>query len=235
MKKIQFDYLCSEEWDKMSKNSCGKHCAVCDKTVLDLNSSSPLPEDKDNLCGRLQLKANSPYSKSIRIAASTAIALGLLSTESLQAQDSPPKDSTEYVIEKQDSVFRILEGRVSDHETDEYLPFVNVWYYNKNGAMHVTTTDFDGLFQLKVPEEHIGPAIDLHFRFLGYRDMEVVGIRLNDRITYMNPQLTKMESDLELLGYVVIIEEDDLFRMNFEKDFSGQIWGKEEIQCYPEC
>ena len=51
---------CNENWDKMSKNNLGRHCQLCDKTVVDFTKMSSeeirnylLKKSNERVCGRI--------------------------------------------------------------------------------------------------------------------------------------------------------------------------------------
>ena len=58
--KLKIEKPCNENWDKMSKNNQGRHCQLCDKTVVDFTkmSSEEIKEylvkrGNERICGRI--------------------------------------------------------------------------------------------------------------------------------------------------------------------------------------
>lgn len=90
----------------------------------------------------------------------------------------------------------ILRGKVSDKETGETLPFVNVYWADKSGG---TTTDLDGLFKLASSDK----LDSLIIEYIGYKKVTMVIPHGTDYIDIV------MESDVLLLEEVVI-EHDEV-------------------------
>ena len=58
--KLKIEKPCNENWDKMSKNNQGRHCQLCDKTVVDFTKMSSeeikeylLKRGNERICGRI--------------------------------------------------------------------------------------------------------------------------------------------------------------------------------------
>ena len=58
--QIKIAKPCSEDWDKMSKNNLGRHCQLCDKTVVDFTKMTSeeirdylSKKGKQRICGRI--------------------------------------------------------------------------------------------------------------------------------------------------------------------------------------
>jgi hypothetical protein len=234
-KKIQYNFLCDKKWNALSGNEQQRFCKECSIHVHNLNES--IPEEK-SFCGRLLLDAKEGNAKkeglmSIRVLAAAAVAAGLISLGPVaQAQE---KDSIttgdEYVIDVQQEYY-IIKGLLTEHESARPI-FGEIYYFDTWGEQHSWSSNADGIFRMEIPKSHVGVAIDLHFRSFGYRDMEVVGIRLEEDSMLINAHMTLLDERIELIGDVVIVEDNSDFRKNFDKDFSGRIWGREEIRRYP--
>ena len=62
--EIKIAKPCNEAWDKMSKNNLGRHCQLCDKTVVDFTKMSSeeirdylSKKGKERICGRIMKPA----------------------------------------------------------------------------------------------------------------------------------------------------------------------------------
>ncbi len=58
--QIRISKPCKEDWSKMSINELGKHCQLCDKTVVDFTIMSSdqiaaylMRKSKESICGRI--------------------------------------------------------------------------------------------------------------------------------------------------------------------------------------
>ena len=58
--KLKIANPCNENWDEMSKNNLGRHCQLCDKTVVDFTKMSSeeirdylSKKGKERVCGRI--------------------------------------------------------------------------------------------------------------------------------------------------------------------------------------
>ncbi|MGB1206212.1 MAG: YfbK domain-containing protein [Chitinophagales bacterium] len=67
-------------------------------------------------------------------------------------------------VQAQNQQMRTIYGKVTDAETGEPLPFINIFTII-NGTLTGTNTDFDGLYSLEVPNN----IIKLTFSYVGYK------------------------------------------------------------------
>ncbi|MBN2729311.1 MAG: carboxypeptidase-like regulatory domain-containing protein [Bacteroidales bacterium] len=95
----------------------------------------------------------------------------------------------------------ILRGKVSDKETGETLPFVNVYWVDKSGG---TTTDIDGLFKLASSDK----LDSLIIEYIGYKKVTMVIPHGTDYIDIV------MESDVLLLEGVVIEHDSPRYTLD---------------------
>ena len=58
--QLHIEKPCLEDWNKMSPNQTGRHCQLCDKTVVDFTQMSPeeisnylTKKSKERICGRI--------------------------------------------------------------------------------------------------------------------------------------------------------------------------------------
>ena len=114
------------------KGECRGTCPRCEAEVRYLENA---------LADRLRLG---------KVATVAGLALGLAAT-TVQAQNDVPEihigeptDSTHQVVSK-----GVLKGTVIDSKTKEPLPFVNVILKKDGKMIHVSTTDFDGVYTIK--------------------------------------------------------------------------------------
>lgn len=62
LKSVALSFICNEDWDKMHPTETGRHCDVCNKTVVDFTDrtqddfTKALAEANGKLCGRFKAK-----------------------------------------------------------------------------------------------------------------------------------------------------------------------------------
>lgn len=212
MKKVinlQIPEPCHQDWQTMSPNSKGRHCASCAKTVIDFTAASDEEIIKAisrnaHLCGRfreqqlnrplfLQRKEGHHFST---IAAATLISLLSLTGQESNAQGSPKmelRDSTYHQMVKGkigSSVIKSkpITGLVVDDEGVP-LPGANILI---KGSDVSTQTDFDGNFTIKANIEDIVRCMHPGFE------------TIEKQVTRVSRMDFKMSLDSEMLGEVIV-------------------------------
>lgn len=190
---------CSEPWDRMVPNECGRLCAKCDKTIHDFRGMTDREVamkhafSEESLCGIYDphhlRKPQKPKAKPFRfdVRALYLSALSLVFTHTAVAQNKPAKPAQEQTepgyrhigqvaqeaaanpIAVTDSI--VFYGQVRD-ENGEPLPFLTVGdFVRKIG----TSTDFDGKFRLDLTEVFQSTdSIALTLAYIGYRSQTIV-------------------------------------------------------------
>lgn len=201
---------CHENWDAMTPKEQGRHCQVCERTVIDFTNKTDEQivktyQRNTNLCGRFrsqQLDREMVLRQNDRnnfasIAASGLLAFLALGTHEAVAQVQPQIVNTNPV--KHESIKgkvatsilkeKVITGIIVD-EDGLPLPGVNVIV---KGTTKGVQTDFDGHYTIKVKVEDT-----LTFSYLGFKTKEVKVTNrseLNIMLEYSND---------ELLGVVVV-------------------------------
>lgn len=102
-----------------------------------------------------------------------------------------------------------LKGKVTDKETGETLPFVNVVVFLNGNLVTGATTDLDGEFTIKP----IDPGTyDVQFSYIGYTTQNVKGVLVKSNIiNYVNAILTtSVELDVvEIVDFTVPLIDKD--------------------------
>ena len=191
---------CHEDWDAMTPRDQGRHCASCQKTVVDFTAMSDAQLVRffteygkdEQVCGRLrttQLErplttvpdARVPW----KLAASLVAGLGL--STAANAQHTPPPSTGRVAIQQAITTPEPepTSSCVIDAATGEPLIGVTVEAYGATGALlGGTTTDADGRFSL----QDLPPTTaKLEISYPGYHpqqfdrpDTETVRIQLVD-------------------------------------------------------
>lgn len=120
-----------------------------------------------------------------------------------------------------------LQGLVSDKETGEPLPFVNIVLYNDGEVVAGGTSDFDGRYTIKPVKSGY---YDAKVSYVGYENLEMRGVVLNaDKITFLNFDIQASAislDEVQVVDYKVPLISKD-------KIFSGVTVTSEEIQRMP--
>lgn len=212
---IQLTYQCNESWDKMPDANQGKFCDKCSKNIYDLTNKTELEihqlylQNKGKLCGKIQNKQLdiSLYQQYQLQLAKLCVALFLvfgscLFNNGIQAQNI--KVDSVFVVEDKPTEYFTVKGVVKDKETQELIPFASVYYdtgKEKIGGM----TDFDGVFNLKIPRNLIQTdSIIIHISTLGYETIKITGIDASNLEVAMVSLEMKVSAVSITLGMVVI-------------------------------
>jgi hypothetical protein len=176
---------CHENWDKMSPNQKGRHCQVCEKTVVDFTSKTDETIVKyflehNNICGRFknqQLNRPVVLTRKSKNNYWSFLASGLFGFLSLVPQDSKAQTPTKTV--QTDTILNhSIKGKIAHSiiniktifgtildENGLPLPTATVLV---KGTQNGTSTDFDGNYTLKVKKRDT-----LIISYVGYLDQEI--------------------------------------------------------------
>lgn len=119
-----------------------------------------------------------------------------------------------------------LKGTVTDGESGEPLPFVNVIVTLNGNTITAGQTDFDGKYSIK-PIQPGSYAVE--FTFVGYASKKVTGVKVNsNKITFLDQ---KLSAGVELAEAVVIEYKEPL--IDRDGGASGGTVTREEIDKMP--
>lgn len=212
--KITIDTPCHEDWSNMTPSQKGKHCASCQKEVIDFTSKTDeylykTVTSGTNLCGRF---TKSQLNRAIRIqrkegkswinyAASLLIPAAILSTQEIKAQSTQPateQTDTSYRSLEISSLSRkqkqhlqqdliIINGTISD--TTGPLPGVTITI---KGTEKGTQADFDGNYEIEAALHDV-----LVFSYVSFETQE---IKIKSRHTIN----VVLQEDPNLLGEIIV-------------------------------
>ena len=164
---IQIPEPCHEDWNQMSPQERGRHCQVCEKTVMDFTNKTDafivkaLKSDS-NLCGRFRNdQLNRPlefntrgYSLIPPLAAGFILPLAILASTSAYSQGEPlPISTKSYVslnIGSQQQDYKDIKGVVKATAGNP-LPGVRVTIVETNDQIQ---TDSNGTYRLRARVGH---------------------------------------------------------------------------------
>lgn len=225
--KITIPEPCHEDWAKMTPTQKGKHCAVCEKEVIDFTKATDeqlykTATNGGNLCGRftktqldrpiqLQRKQGRSWAS---YAASLLIPATMLATQEITAQgEIRSYEQTEgnytslgisSLSRKQNKSketvqqkTRTIKVMISDQM--ESLPGATVLI---KGTKKVAKANLDGKYLLEVSEGDV-----LVFEYIGYTPIEITVGKTTERI--LNITLNAYPVRTIMMGRPIIIQSDN--------------------------
>ncbi|WP_412561122.1 carboxypeptidase-like regulatory domain-containing protein [Winogradskyella sp. MIT101101] len=202
---------CHEDWNKMTPKEKGRHCAACNKTVIDFTSKTDEQviktfENENNLCGRFKTQqlnremflARKDKNNYLSIAASGLFAFMALGHQDIHAQGEPRTVKVDSLNTPQvkgkiaTSVInqRTVSGIVTTADDGLPLPGASVII---KGTYTGAQTDFDGKYSIKV---NTGDVL-----IISYVGMKTTEITIGNSNTYNI--VIELDEDL-LLGEVIV-------------------------------
>ncbi|QJX46893.1 carboxypeptidase-like regulatory domain-containing protein [Hymenobacter taeanensis] len=189
---------CHENWQTMTPAAQGRHCAACDKVVVDFTRMTDaeivafLGQSAGKSCGRFRadqlnrtLGIVAPASDTMWrgrwMALVALIGLGAAAAPIAVAQQAPPvriQRSITLGMVAQPAFSTptlslpplMVRGRILDHSSATALPGVTVLL---KGTTVGTSTNSDGTFELLLPAGQLGPIL-LSIHSVGFVTKEVI-------------------------------------------------------------
>ncbi|WP_400192667.1 carboxypeptidase-like regulatory domain-containing protein [Hymenobacter sp. B81] len=188
---------CSESWAAMSPAAGGRHCAACQKVVIDFTQKTDaellafLRQRPGPTCGRFAAgQLNRPLQPAVTpapwrswlAAAVTLLGVRELAAENAQAQQpraeqrQVPMQAWPIEVERTAATsvgYSVIRGRVVDGSDSTGLPGATVLISNTQLRV---TTNADGTFQLLSPSElnSTGSGLLVEFSSVGYLTQQVI-------------------------------------------------------------
>jgi hypothetical protein len=180
---------CHEDWDKMTANEKGRHCANCNKTVVDFTNYTDkelvefFKKNTGNVCGRMNNyqvnrellfieQPNRSFFYKLLYGTALASWFGIAATAG--AQNNPSTVKTEQGSQtKKDGKDKYVEdsirikGTLYQENTKQSVPFANIVIM---GTEYVAVTDIDGHFIFKLPPAYLGKKVTIIVAYPGYGD-----------------------------------------------------------------
>ncbi len=222
--QLSIPHPCTQNWDEMTPDAKGRHCAHCQKTVIDFTAWSDaalynyFTKNTGAVCGRftaMQLDRPmsipyQPHSKLYRIAIALGLTLTLSQTPHLHAQNRPPWLPAHCAIpqRKQTNDTRPgqlpgeLRGRIFD-DKKEPLPSAVVQVFRDSIAVGGKITDYDGNYSIKPLEPGNYEVLVRYIGFDSFTRKSIVVV--SDSITKFD-FVMKKPSNLKVLGGMITTE-----------------------------
>ncbi len=223
---------CHENWNKMTPEEKGRHCAVCSKVVKDFTSMkkeeimSTILDSDQEVCGRINVNHLTAVSKrqqfyfwikgtfipKLGYAAFVLLGFGSLYKKALHAQALPGGMKVEQVFTGQTTVDqtetsskKIMVEVLNEANKAVREALVNI--YSGSELISTQTTDKAGTVSLSMPMQKVGyTTINIEVNAKGY-EMKVVK---DIRITKNNQAIrVKLDENVILMGKMAYYEAPD--------------------------
>jgi CarboxypepD_reg-like domain len=186
---------CRENWQAMTPAAQGRHCAACDKVVVDFTRMTDaevvayLSRPSGPSCGRfraeqlgrpLRATAEAPASRRWLAAALALLGLGVAGPAAAQTRSAAPQEQRVLLRKTVAPVALapmlppvVVRGRAVDQENGQPLPGVTI---SVPGTTLATATAADGTFELLVPRSAFTgrkPRLHIQAAFVGYQTQDI--------------------------------------------------------------
>lgn len=181
---------CSEDWNQMTPLEKGRHCAVCEKTILDFSNYTKQEliqhiKREGKICGRVPAKylnielTESTANRGIGLRGLVAAIINLLvlttatsaqaqvknSVEQSEQQKGDSSDNIEVTVLPTQPLKRIVTGQIVDEE-GLGLPGAAVYI---EGTEYKTSSDFNGFFKLELSLD-FDVSKNVILQYIGFED-----------------------------------------------------------------
>ena len=241
--QLSIPHPCTQNWDKMTPEAKGRHCAHCQKTVIDFTSWSDtalynyFTKNTGAVCGRftaMQLDRPmsipyQPHSKLYRIAVALGLTLTLSPALHTYAQNRPPWLPAQCSVPVHKPVTDCppspipgeLRGNIVD-DKKEPLPTTVVEMFRNGVLIAGNVSDYDGNYSIKALEPG---TYEVKFLYLGMDSVTTTGVVITDSA------VTKLDCTMQpsrnykcstgavyYTGYSRIIDMDNPTKRTFSRE-----------------
>lgn len=209
---------CQQDWLQMDEVPGGRICSACEKKIIDFTGktwneiASLQTANNNSLCGLYTQKqldhwgrqASSIGMNTKAIAAVSSLLLSI--SPAVASVPITPKIEVHcpdtLILEQPADSTKLaytIRGKITDSETGEPLPFINV----HNTSKHIgAISDFDGNYELQIPMDSSDTLSDtLEFSSIGYVTKKVVGLPEGKSDLTMNVELAS--TDVDIIAFYV--------------------------------
>lgn len=217
---IQIPKPCHEDWQQMTPEDKGRHCLVCQKTVIDFTQLtdteilSYFQQKPTGVCGRFRPEQLAPKPvaevtqtsrwKMYLMALSATFALKTMLTETAKAQTpveqrepqiTPPRVGTVAYVHDEEQF--TISGKVIDADTKEAIPGVSIAI---KGTTQGTNTNANGEFKFVQFKKGDTLVVSL----IGYVTQE-------HKVQSEQLAIIKMSPDVEALSTMVVVGYGEVY------------------------
>jgi hypothetical protein len=206
---------CNEDWEKMSMNEKGRHCANCNNTVVDFSLFSDrqviefFAKARGKVCGRFssfQLNRELVYIEPsnhflYKLLFGTALTLGIAGSANANYNPNQKPLVEQYVQQREankepentlggDDNKNTVKITILDSANKSGIPFVALVVTYNGEQIGTGYTDINGLAEITMPDSVTGKKITIKAVYPGYKDhtSEFIASQGNNSIKIMiNP------------------------------------------------
>ncbi|MDM1371857.1 carboxypeptidase-like regulatory domain-containing protein [Myroides marinus] len=220
--RIEIPEPCHEDWNLMTPQDKGRHCAVCDKVVVDFSKASKQEiinhiKKEGKICGRIPRQyiglnlEEEKIRKSFGLNGMVATMVNLLALTTIStavAQEKPKvesvcqdtKTSTPLATLVQSTTknenTRVIKGKT--YEGGLELPGVTIMI---KGTDIGTQSNLAGEYELVVPEKYNTKRLTIVASFIGLSDVKVKVGKSKDNVDFHLETSGEVLGDIEIIRY----------------------------------
>ncbi|MDM1378947.1 carboxypeptidase-like regulatory domain-containing protein [Myroides marinus] len=220
--RIEIPEPCHEDWNLMTPQDKGRHCAVCDKVVVDFSKASKQEiinhiKKDGKICGRIPRQyiglnlEEEKIRKSFGLNGMVATMVNLLALTTIStavAQEKPKvesvcqdtKTSTPLATLVQSTTknenTRVIKGKT--YEGGLELPGVTIMI---KGTDIGTQSNLAGEYELVVPEKYNTKRLTIVASFIGLSDVKVKVGKSKDNVDFHLETSGEVLGDIEIIRY----------------------------------
>lgn len=219
--RIEIPEPCHEDWNLMTPQDKGRHCAVCDKVVVDFSKASKQDiinhiKKEGKICGRIPRQyigtdlEEEKIRKSFGLNGMVATMVNLLALTTISTAVAQEKSKVESVCQDtktstplstlvqsttKNENARVIKGKT--YEGGLELPGVTIMI---KGSDIGTQSNLEGEYELVIPEEYNTKRLTIVASFIGMNDVKVRVGKSKDNVEF------HLESSNDVLGGIEIVK-----------------------------
>ena len=227
--KLAIKSSCQENWEKMSPNSDGKFCDICNKTVVDFTNMSDveiinfISKPTEKICGKLRIdqlnRALIPkktYSFLSKEWIASLLFLATLGKQTSFAKSITTLNYYQNTIDfKENTIIKdtlpsnsnnIIYGKVVDNKGEPIIGANMIINDNKKAI----NTQLDGSFEILIPDKTIKNILQI--TYTGYKTLVIPITAENFKI---KNTFTLMDETTNLMGDVIVIKKPKWYQTKY--------------------
>lgn len=220
--RIEIPEPCHEDWNLMTPQDKGRHCAVCDKVVVDFSKASKkeiiaIIKKEGKICGRIPRQyiglnlEEEKIRKSFGLNGMVATMVNLLALTTIStavAQEKPKVESVCQDTKTSTSLLTLVQSTTKNENTRVIkgktyeggleLPGVTIMI---KGTDIGTQSNLAGEYELVVPEKYNTKRLTIVASFIGLSDVKVKVGKSKDNVDFHLETSGEVLGDIEIIRY----------------------------------
>ncbi|MDR0195309.1 MAG: carboxypeptidase-like regulatory domain-containing protein [Myroides sp.] len=220
--RIEIPEPCHEDWNLMTPQDKGRHCAVCDKVVVDFSKASKkdiiaIIKKEGKICGRIPRQyiglnlEEEKIRKSFGLNGMVATMVNLLALTTIStavAQEKPKVESVCQDTKTSTSLLTLVQSTTKNENTRVIkgktyeggleLPGVTIMI---KGTDIGTQSNLQGEYELVVPEKYNTKRLTIVASFIGLSDVKVKVGKSKDNVDFHLETSGEVLGDIEIIRY----------------------------------